>query len=364
VQVNGLSDVKAVASGGAHSLALKNDGTLWAWGYNYFGQLGDNTNTNSNVPVQVSNLSGVQAIAAGSLHHSLALKNDGTLWAWGANGTGQLGDGTNADSNTPVQVDGLSGVQAIAAGDFHSLALKNDGTLWAWGNNDLGQLGDGTNADSNTPVQVNGLSGVQAIAGSWGHSLALKNDGTLWAWGANWIGQLGDGTNSNSNTPVQVSNLSGVQAIAAGGDYSLAIGSFEEKEPYTWSGVLQPINGGTTTDRADDTSVFKLGSTVPVKFKLTGGSAGITDATAKLYFTKIDNGIVGTQLEATPTAAATEGNLFRHDQGSPDTTSDDQYIFNWSTKDLTAGTYKLTVDLGDGTADNAQAINHVLVSLR
>src|SRR2546428_836751 len=146
----------------------------------------------------------------------------GTAWAWGANFAGQLGSGTNTISNRPVEVSGLSGVTAMAAGARHSLALKSDGTVWAWGDNGVGQLGNGTNTTSNTPVEVSGLSGVTAIAGGVEHSLALKSDGTVWAWGDNGVGELGTYTpfSSFSNTPVQVlgpggvAYLTGVTAIA------------------------------------------------------------------------------------------------------------------------------------------------------
>src|SRR5207245_7369310 len=116
-------------------------------------------------------ISGVTVIAGG--RHSLALKSDGTVWAWGLNIAGELGNGTNTNSNTPVQVSGLSGVTAIAVGFLHSLALKSDGTVWAWGDNDQGQLGNGTNTSSNTPVQVSGLGGVGVIPGVTAIGLAL-----------------------------------------------------------------------------------------------------------------------------------------------------------------------------------------------
>src|SRR6266446_10181 len=129
--------------------SARGQGTVSAWGYNFYGQLGNGTNTDSNTPVQTSGLSGVTAIAGG-LFHSLALKSDGTVWAWGYNGVGELGNATFTSNNTPVQVLGpagvgfLTGVTAIAVGGQHSLALKSDGTVWAWGDNDLGQLGNGT----------------------------------------------------------------------------------------------------------------------------------------------------------------------------------------------------------------------------
>ncbi|MBI5299281.1 MAG: RCC1 repeat-containing protein, partial [Deltaproteobacteria bacterium] len=207
VQVSGLSGITAIAGGSSHSLALKSNGTVWAWGYNGSGQLGDGTTTERDTPVQVSGLSGVTAIASGN-GHGLALKSDGTVWTWGYNTYGQLGDGTTTERHTPVQVLGsLSGVTAIAGGfsNNHSLALKSDGTVWAWGANDFGQLGDGTTTERHTPVQVSDLSGVTAIAGGSVHSLALKSDGTVWAWGYNSNGQLGDGSTTERDTPVQVS---------------------------------------------------------------------------------------------------------------------------------------------------------------
>ena len=134
-----------------------------------------------------------------------------------------MGNGTTTDSSTPIQVTGLSGLAAIAGGAYDSLALKSDGTVWAWGDNTFGQLGNGTTASSSTPVQVSSLSGVVAIAGGTFHGLALKSDGTVWAWGYNVYGALGNGTTVDSSTPVQVSSLSGVVSIAGGGQHSLAL---------------------------------------------------------------------------------------------------------------------------------------------
>ncbi|HYV90316.1 MAG TPA: T9SS type A sorting domain-containing protein [Chitinophagales bacterium] len=212
------------AGEGGFSLTVCSDGTVNAWGTNYFGELGNGTNTSSLWPVQVSGLIGVRAVAAG-IEFSLALKNDGTVWAWGNNNFGQLGNGTTNDSNTPVQVSGLTGIIAIACGSgyAHSLALKNDGTIWAWGNNYFGELGNGSTTNSNTPVQVGGLTGITAIEGGGAYSLALKNDSTVWAWGANYAGQLGNGTTTSSNTPVQVSGLTGITAIAGGAEHTLSL---------------------------------------------------------------------------------------------------------------------------------------------
>src|SRR5438552_914721 len=156
--------------------------TVFAWGYNGNGQLGNGTLISRNTPAAVNGLSGVSAIAAGAAaYHTLALKRDGTVWAWGFNGFGQLGNGTKLNSNTPVAVSGLSGVVAIAGGYIHRLALKSDGTVWAWGSNDWWQLGYISPVNTNTPVEVPALSGVKAIAGGVTFSEALKSDGTVWA---------------------------------------------------------------------------------------------------------------------------------------------------------------------------------------
>ncbi|MGE5701302.1 MAG: RCC1 domain-containing protein, partial [Clostridia bacterium] len=205
--VDGLSNITDIAAGFQHALALQADGTVWAWGENKFGELGDGSETARSLPVKVvgpggsGSLENVKALAAGN-NFSLVLKQDGTIWAWGNNTWGQLGDGTTDKKSTPVQATGLTEMTAIAAGYEHAVALKQDGTVWTMGKNDMGQLGDGTTfggvpirqvkdpADPSKP-----FTGVKAIAAGTNHSIALKNDGTVWVWGANDFGQLGDGTN-------------------------------------------------------------------------------------------------------------------------------------------------------------------------
>jgi alpha-tubulin suppressor-like RCC1 family protein len=228
--------VSAVAAGGSHSLALRVDGTVFAWGDNSYGQLGNGSPItpgplpDSSRPVQVGTrigrktilLSQVAAIAAGG-DFSLALKKDGTVWAWGYNADGELGNGTTADSSVPVPVTGLTDVIAIAAGDRHGLAVKRDGSVWSWGYNGFGQLGDLTLESRSAPVQVFALGGVTAVAGGGFHSLALLADGTVRAWGFNFFGQLGNGTTADSSVPVQVAGLTGVFAIGAGTLHSLAV---------------------------------------------------------------------------------------------------------------------------------------------
>ncbi|MBI4930638.1 MAG: PKD domain-containing protein [Bacteroidetes bacterium] len=264
VQVIGLTGISfiasavapAVAGGGYHSMALKNDGTVWAWGYNGDGALGDGTNTDRLTPVQVSGLTGIIAIST-EAYHSLALKNDGTVWAWGRNTYGALGDGTTTNSNIPVQVSGLTGVTSVKGGGYFSLALQTDGTVWAWGYNLEGQLGDGTAINRTTPVQVSGLTGVAAVNGGDYHSLALKNDGTIWTWGRNSNGQLGDGTTTNRTTPVQVSGLTGIAAIAAGWLHSAALKNDGTMWAWGWNFYGQ-LGDGTTTDRTTPVQVIGL----------------------------------------------------------------------------------------------------------
>jgi alpha-tubulin suppressor-like RCC1 family protein len=222
VTVTGLTGtMTAIAAGYYHSLARKSDGTVWAWGRNSNGQLGDNTTINRWAAVQVTGLTGASAIAGGE-SHSLALVGI-AVKAWGFNGNGQLGNGTNDNRLTPTDVAGLTGITAIACGAQHSLALKSNDTVWAWGGGWLGQLGNGTTMNVNVPVQVTGLTGITAIAAGNSHNLALKGDGTVWAWGTNQFGQLGTGNFLSSNVPVQVSGLTGVTAIGAGAAFSLAV---------------------------------------------------------------------------------------------------------------------------------------------
>ena len=223
VRVTGLTDVTKAAVGDYHTAARKNNGTVSVWGNNEFGQVGDGTTTNRLAPVQVAGLTGVMTVVAGG-GHTVALKNDGTVWAWGNNDSGQIGNETNINRVlTPVQVTGLTGVAAVAAGGRHTVAVKNDGTVWAWGNNDSGQLGDGTTVNRLAPVPVPGISGVSALAAGGRHTVAVKNDGTVWTWGLNEVGQLGDGTTSSRLTPVQVAGLTGMVAVVAGGGHTVAL---------------------------------------------------------------------------------------------------------------------------------------------
>ncbi len=196
-----------------------------AWGANDFGQLGDGSTNLASTPVEVLGLTGVTAIAAGE-NHSLALLSNGTVMSWGANESGQLGNGGVTESEVPVQVKGLTGVTAISASGNHSLALLSNGTVMAWGENEDGELGNGNHTDAHQPVAVKSLTGVTAIAAGGNFSLALTNKETVKAWGSDVDGQLADGgaaEEGGSDVPVVAEGLSGVRAIAAGNCHALAI---------------------------------------------------------------------------------------------------------------------------------------------
>ena len=268
VQVKGqegdgyLTDIKKISAGRTHSLALKSDGTVWAWGINDDGQLGDGSTDTRYTPVQVKGLDGdgyltdVVEISAGG-HHSLALKDDGTVWAWGNNDFGQLGDGSSggdADKLTPVQVSGLSGVVEISAGWYHSLALKDDGTVWAWGYNEFGQLGDGTTDSSDTPVQIPDLDGVVELVAGGHHSLALMDGGTVRAWGWNDKGQLGDGSTIDRHSPVLVKGAGGTGQLAEiltiSCDYRHSMALKDDGTVWAWGiNDVGQLGDGSTTDR-------------------------------------------------------------------------------------------------------------------
>ena len=256
-----LTGAVAVAAGGAHSLALLTDGTLMAWGYNGYGQLGDGTTTGKSNPVRVRDaagqpLRGIIAIAAGE-NYSLALRSDGTVWAWGYNYYGQIGDDTSTSRPLPQRVLGargrpISGIQAIAAGFTHALALRTDGTLVGWGRDTYGQVGDGSILDIHHAVPVVDafgapVTGVRAISAGESHSLALTTAGAVLAWGHNNAGQLGDGSVTDRSVPAAI-GLTGITGISAGSEHSLAVAT--DRTAYAWGRNAQyQLGDGTLTDR-------------------------------------------------------------------------------------------------------------------
>ncbi len=320
---------RIIGAGSSHNAVIRRDGTVWAWGSNGNGQLGDGQWTDSSAPVEVTGLSNIVALSvAPDDSFTLALDSSGNVWSWGANGSGQLGrgDGLFQDENTAALVPGLSNIVAVAGGTGHAIALRSDGTVWAWGGNDYGDLGDGsgtgrdyaalvpglTNAigiasgdyhnfalcangkvwgwglnevaelgignedDQPRPILISVLTNAVALSGGYYHSIALLSDGTVKAWGENWLGEIG---NISSFTPVPVSGLSNILAIACGGYHNL----FLDQSGCLW------VWGNDWWDQLGDGGA---GSTVP--FMLTsvsnvtaiaggGTSSMISTADGSLY---------------------------------------------------------------------------------
>lgn len=251
-----------ISMGCYHGLVLKADGTVWAWGTNPNGELGDGTSTNRTTAAQVPGLDHVVAISAGGWH-CLALKADGTVWAWGDNQFGQLGDGTTTDRLSPVPVTALTNIVTVEAGYVHSLALTATGGLKAWGLNQAGALGDGTATNRANPVDVLGLSsGVKGMSAGFFFSVAVTTGGAVKAWGANTHGQLGDGTTTFHPQPVDVAGLgTGITAVSAGCWHVLALTSTGGVK--AWGGNQSgELGDGTTTDRWTPVDVPSLTSGV------------------------------------------------------------------------------------------------------
>jgi alpha-tubulin suppressor-like RCC1 family protein len=255
--------------------------TIRAWGYNASGELGNGSTTDSNTPVQVGLLTGVVAVAA-SGGAAYGLRDDGTVWAWGANTFRQLGDGTTTDSSVPVQVIGVSGITALASTNASGIARRYDGTVWTWGAGAQGQLGNGTTAATSSVVQVTGLTGAVAVAGGWATGYALRSDGTVWAWGEGGGGELGDGKGTSTSTPVQVSSLSGITAIAAGGDAGYALRS--DGTVWAWGHNDQgQLGDNSTTPRLSPVQVSGLSGVKAIAGNLWNGYALLTNGTVSAW---------------------------------------------------------------------------------
>ena len=218
-----------------HILFIDKDGTLWTWGKNDFGQLGDGTRKDRLKPVAV--LKNVKEVAAG-LYHSLALKEDGTLLAWGKNDHGQIGNGSRATTAMPVIV--MDDVMMISAGSYHSMAVTKNGTLWVWGSNNYGQIGDGKHKDRLKPVNI--LAHIADICAGSYQSFAIDARGNLFGWGRNRDGRLGDGTTTDRNIPVKI--LSNVVKVSAGNSHTLALRS--NRRLFAWGSNLYGQIGDRT----------------------------------------------------------------------------------------------------------------------
>lgn len=203
VQVGTANDWVFVTANWHTVFAIKSNGTLWAWGQNTYGKLGDGTTTNRNTPVQIGTDTNWQFVSS-NINNTAALKTDGSLWVWGGNLSGQLGDGTYTNRYTPVRIGSANDWVSVSVGGSHTLAKRSDNSLWTWGVGLYGQLGLGTVNLKNVPTQIGTSTDWNQIEAGYNHSVAIKNDGTLWTWGYNANGQLGDNTTVNKNVPTQI----------------------------------------------------------------------------------------------------------------------------------------------------------------
>ena len=274
VQIGTDTDWKSVSSRYVHTMALKTNGTLWSWGGNNFsGALGLGVVTGMvTQPTQVGTDSDWQSVSASWWRHGAAIKTNGTLWSWGENFRGELGDGTNITRYTPVQVGSATDWQSVSTGYVYTLAIKTNGTLWSWGVNVWGQLGNGTNINTNSPGQVGTVSTWQVASSGFTHSLGLRTDGTLWAWGRNDAHQLGINDTLKRNVPVEVFSPSitvNATSISACAGASLAL-TASGAVTYTWtSGVSNgvpfvPASSGVYTVTGSDVNGCYNTATVAV----------------------------------------------------------------------------------------------------
>jgi alpha-tubulin suppressor-like RCC1 family protein len=222
-QIGTLTTWATASAGGTQSLAIKTDGTLWAWGdATNYGQLGLGNTTDYSSPKQVGALTAWLKVSAGG-NHSMAIKTDGTLWSWGNNQYGALGLGNTTNYSSPKQVGALTNWSTISCGGIFNAAIKTDGTLWTWGWGNEGRLGHGNTTSYSSPKQVGALTTWASANAGYSNGGAVKTDGTLWNWGENAHGELGQGNTVNRSSPVQLGALTDWSTISGGSHFVMAL---------------------------------------------------------------------------------------------------------------------------------------------
>ena len=256
--VGGFTDWCQVSAGHIHSLGVRTNGTAWAWGYNQFGKLGDNTIVQKSSPVSVvGGFTDWCQIGAGQ-RFSLAVRQNGTAWAWGRGFQGALGDNTTADKSSPVSVvGGFTDWCQVAAGYKHSVGVRTNGTAWAWGDGGNGQLGDNTTGSASSPVSVvGGFTDWCQVSAGYFHALAVRTTGTAWAWGENLCGKLGDNTTVNKSSPVSV--------VGGFTNWCQVSGGYRHSAGVRQSGTAWGWGAGTVGQLGDNNSGYNRSSPVSV----------------------------------------------------------------------------------------------------
>ena len=254
---------KQVAGGFFHTAAIKTDGTLWTWGINGYGQLGDSTIVSKSSPVQTiaANTTNWKQVSCGG-NHTAAIKTDGTLWTCGYNGYGQLGDSTLVSKSSPVQTIAANTTwKQVACGSTHTAAIKTDGTLWTWGYNQNGELGNSSISYRSSPVQtIAGGTNWKQVAGGTYHTAAIKTNGTLWTWGRGAFGPLGDSTTLSKSSPVQtIAGGTNWKQVFCGGYHTAVIKT--DGTLWSWGyNVFGGLGDSTTTDKSSPVQTIAGGT--------------------------------------------------------------------------------------------------------
>jgi alpha-tubulin suppressor-like RCC1 family protein len=256
--VGGFTDWCQVSVTYRHSLGLRSNGTVWSWGCDTLGQLGDNCNIARSSPVSVvGGFTDWCQVSSGNFH-SLGVRSNGTAWAWGFNYAGLLGDNSTINRSSPVSVvGGFTDWCQVSSGNFHSLGVRSNGTAWAWGPGSYGNLGDDTTINRSSPVSVVGGFTDWCQVSAKNHSLGLRRDGTAWAWGSGTLGRLGDDSTINRSSPVSVvGGFTNWSQVSAGNDHSLGLRSNGTAWAWGSPGLLgSALGDGTTIERSSPVSV-------------------------------------------------------------------------------------------------------------